>query len=147
MTTIEEQARIALMAKGAAEQDLARLAVCPPWRHAAFATMMAALVATPAIPLAARFAVLATIFVSIVLILQSDRRRLGVFVNGYRRGKTRLVTFPMLAVILSLYAASCWFGLDQGRPDVSLLLAAVSFAIGYVGSVIWQRVLVRELGV
>ncbi|HEX7694984.1 MAG TPA: hypothetical protein VF409_10875 [Sphingomonas sp.] len=147
MTTIEEQARIALMAKGAAEQDLARLAVCPPWRHAAFATMMAALVATPAIPLAARFAVLATIFVSIVLILQSDRRRLGVFVNGYRRGKTRLVTFPMLAVILSLYAASCWFGLDQGRPDVSLLLAAVSFAIGYVGSVIWQRVFVRELGV
>ena len=52
MTTFEEQARLALMAKGAAEQDLARLAVCPPWRHAVFGGMMAALVASPAAPLA-----------------------------------------------------------------------------------------------
>ncbi len=146
MTTIEEQARIALMAKGAAEQDLARLAVCPPWRHSVFAAIMATLVATPAAPLAVRFALLAVILLAIALIVQSDRRRLGVFVNGYRRGKTRLVAFPMLAVILSLYAASCWFGLDRGRPDVSLWLAAASFGVGYVGSVIWQRVFVRELG-
>lgn len=146
MTTFEEQARLALMAKGAAEQDLARLAACPPWRHAAFAEIMAALVATPAVPLALRFVVLALIFVAIVLIVQSDRRRLGVFVNGYRRGKTRLVTFPMLALILLLYAASCYFALDRGQPMVSLALALGSFVIGYIGSTIWQRVFVRELG-
>jgi hypothetical protein len=146
MTTFEEQARLALMAKGAAEQDLARLAACPPWRHAAFAAIMAALVATPAAPLSLRFVVLALIFVAIVLIVQSDRRRLGVFVNGYRRGKTRLVTFPILALILLLYAASCHFALDRGQPMVSLALAAASFVIGYIGSTIWQRVFVRELG-
>jgi len=146
MTTFEEQARLALMAKGAAEQDLARLAACPPWRHAAFAAIMAALVATPAAPLSLRFVVLALIFVAIVLIVQSDRRRLGVFVNGYRRGKTRLVTFPILALILLLYAASYHFALDRGQPMVSLALAAASFVIGYIGSTIWQRVFVRELG-
>ena len=146
MTTIEEQARIALMAKGAAEQDLARLATCPPWRHAVFAAMMATLVATPALPLPLRFAALALVFVAIVLIVQSDRRRLGVFVNGYRRGRTRLVALPMLAVILLLYAASCWFALDRGQPAISLVLAAASFVIGYFGSVVWQRVFVRELG-
>jgi len=146
MTTMEDQARIALLAKGAAEQDLARLAACPPWRHAAFAAIMATLVATPAAPLAWRFALLALIFVAIALIVQSDRRRLGVFVNGYRRGKTRLVAFPMLGAILLFYAASCWFALDRGQPTVSLGLAAASFVIGYVGSTIWQRVFVRELG-
>lgn len=146
MTTIEEQARIALMAKGAAEQDLARLAACPPWRHAAFAAIMATLVATPAAPLAVRFGLLAIILVAIGLIVQSDRRRLGVFVNGYRRGRTRLVAFPMLAVILLLYAASCWFALDRGQPAISLALAAASFVVGYIGSAIWQRVFVRELG-
>lgn len=146
MTTMEEQARMALMAKGAAEQDLARLAACPPWRHAVFAAMMATLVATPAIPLPLRFVALALVFVAIVLVVQSDRRRLGVFVNGYRRGKTRLVAFPMLAVILILYGISCWFGLGRGEPAVSLALAAVSFVVGYIGSVIWQRVFVRELG-
>ncbi|HEX7851071.1 MAG TPA: hypothetical protein VF485_15180 [Sphingomonas sp.] len=134
------------MAKGAAEQDLARLALCPPWRHAAFAAVMATLVATPAVPMPLRFMVIALIFVAIALIVQSDRRRLGVFVNGYRRGKTRMVTFPMLALILMLYAASCYAALDRGRPMISLALAAVSFMIGYIGSVIWQRVFVRELG-
>lgn len=146
MATFEEQARLALMAKGAAEQDLARLALCPPWRHAAFAAVMATLVATPAVPMPLRFMVIALIFVAIALIVQSDRRRLGVFVNGYRRGKTRMVTFPMLALILMLYAASCYAALDRGRPMISLALAAVSFMIGYIGSVIWQRVFVRELG-
>ena len=146
MTTFEEQARLALMAKGAAEQDLARLAMCPPWRHAVFAGMMAALVATPAVPLALRFVLLALIFAAIALVVQSDRRRLGVFVNGYRRGKTRLVALPMLALILLLYAASCYFALDRGQPMISLALAAASFVIGYIGSMIWQRVFVRELG-
>jgi hypothetical protein len=146
MTTFEEQARLALVAKGAAEQDLARLAACPPWRHAVFAAMMAALVATPAVPLPLRFVLLALIFVAIALVVQSDRRRLGVFVNGYRRGKTRLVTFPLLAMILILYAASCYFALDRHQSAVSLALAAASFVVGYIGSTIWQRVFVRELG-
>jgi len=146
MTTIEEQARMALMAKGAAEQDLARLAACPPWRHAVFAGMMAALVATPAVPLPLRFGLLVLILASIALVVQSDRRRLGVFVNGYRRGKTRLVTFPLLAVILTLYAISCYAALDRSQRMISLALAAASLVIGYAGSVIWQRVFVRELG-
>lgn len=146
MTTFEEQARLALMAKGAAEQDLARLALCPPWRHAAFAAVMATLVATPAVPMPMRFVVMGLIFVAIALIIQSDRRRLGVFVNGYRRGKTRLVTFPMLAVILGLYFASFYLVETRHQPAISLALAAVSFGIGYLGSVLWQRVFVRELG-
>ena len=146
MATFEEQARLALMAKGAAEQDLARLTLCPPWRHAAFAAVMATLVATPAASLPLRFGLLALIFIAIAMIVQSDRRRLGVFVNGYRRGKTRWVTFPMLALILLLYVASLYVAEIRHQPMISLALAAASFVIGYVGSVIWQRVFVRELG-
>lgn len=146
MTTLENEARLALDAKGAAEQDLARLSVCPPWRHAVFAAVMAALIATPALPIALRFAVLCLVAVAIILIVQSDRRRLGVFINGYRRGKTRLVTFPLLAVIMILYAASVYAGLVGQRPAVSLALAAVAFVIAGIGSVLWQKVFVRELG-
>jgi len=146
MNSIEQDARIALAAKGAAEQDLARLALCPPWRHAVFAAVMAALVATPAFVLSVRLAMLALILVSIGLIVRSDKRRLGVFINGYRRGKTRLVTFPMLAVVLVLYAASFHFGVTRNMPAISVALAAISFVVAYIGSVIWQRVFVHELG-
>lgn len=146
MTTMQDEARAALAAKGAAEQNLASLASCPPWRHAAFAALMAALVAACAVPLAIRFSVLAMVLVAIGLIVQSDRRRLGVFINGYRRGRTRLVTFPMLAAILALYAASFHFGVTLARPGISFALALAAFVISYIGSILWQRVFVRELG-
>ena len=83
--------------------------------------------------------------IGIVVIVQSDRRRTGVFVNGYRRGKTRIVSFAMLAAIVPLYALSARAGL-AGDTTTPLLLAAVTFVVSLVGSIIWQRVFVRELG-
>lgn len=146
MTDMQEQARAALAAKAAAERNLAELALCPPWRHAAFAGIMAALVASPAAPLALRSVILVFVFAAIALVIQSDKKRLGVFINGYRRGRTRLVTFPMLAIVMAIYVASMVFGMDRHRPEISLALGVVTFGIAYVGSVLWQRVFVRELG-
>ncbi len=146
MAITPDQARAALAAKGTAELNLARLAQCPPWRHAAFGGVEAALVATPAFALPLRFATLAMILIAVALIVQSDKRRLGVFINGYRRGKTRLVTFPMLGLLMIFYGASCYFGLARGEHSVSLALAVPAFVTGWAGSVLWQRVFVRELG-
>lgn len=106
---------------------------------------MAALVAVPIFSLQMRFIALALIFASIFLIVRWDKRRLGVFINGYRRGKTRMVTFPMLALILGLYFASYYVSLSHGKPVIILALAATTFLIGYLGSTLWQRVFVSEL--
>ncbi len=146
MAGFEDQARAALAAKGTAEQELARLALCPPWRHAAFAGVVATLVVAPAVSLPLRFGVLAAVFASIFLIVRSDRRRLGVFINGYRRGRTRLVTFPMLGIILGLYIGSLYCSEELGRPKLSIIFSVAAFAIGYLGSALWQKVFVRELG-
>lgn len=144
--TVVEDAHFALAAKSAAEQNLAGLALCPPWRHAAFAFLMAMLIASSAVPITMRFVIFAVMFVVGGLIYRSDRRRLGVFINGYRRGKTRVVALSLLAAILVLHAASTYFGVERHQPAVSLGLAAVAFVIAYQGSVIWQRVFRRELG-
>lgn len=145
MTTYEEDARAALAAKGEAERRLAQASDCPPWRHAAFALVMAALVASPAVALPLRMAILVGVFVAIVLIVQSDRRRTGMFVSGYRRGRTLLVTLPLLAIDLGLYLFSVRAGLDGDEATV-LLLAGAAFLVSLVGSVVWQRVFMRELG-
>ena len=145
MSTIKEEAILALAAKGEVEQNLASLALCPPLRHAAFAAIVAALVATPTLPLRMRFVALALIFAGIFLIVQWDKRRLGVFINGYRRGKTRMIAFSLVAIILGLYSASYYFSMSQKEPGISIALAAVAFLIAYVGSMLWQRVFVSEL--
>lgn len=146
MTTIQDEARFALDAKRAAEHNLATLSLCPPWRHAAFAGLEATLVASPGVSLPLRFLMLALFVVGIVLIVRSDRRRLGVFINGYRRGKTRLVALPLMVLMLGLYLTSVYFGLSRGQPLVCFALALLTFGMAYVGSILWQRVFVRELG-
>jgi len=146
MITVREQAQAALAAKDDADHQVARLGECPPWRHAAFAGMLASLVVQPALPLAARFMMDGLFFLAVILIVRSDRRRLGVFINGYRRGKTRLVVLPLMLIWLALYAASYYFEKKFDAPLISVGLAVIAFVIGYYGSVIWQRVFRRELG-
>jgi len=146
MTMTYEEARAALAAKTLAEQDLARLGTCPPWRHAAFAALETALVISPLASINGRFAILAVLFVGIFLIIRSDRRRLGVFINGYRRGRTRLVVVPMLLAILALYSLSTLAAFDWHMPWVSLLCTAATFPTCYFGSMLWQNVFRRELG-
>jgi hypothetical protein len=143
--TLQEEAQAALAAKGSAEQNLARAAVCPPWRHAVFGLVMGSLVATPALPLPLRLAAMVLILIGIGLIVRSDRRRMGMFVNGYRRGKTLIVSLAMLAIVLALYLFSARAGVsgDQVTP---LLLGAAAFVVSVTGSIIWQRVFVAELG-
>ena len=143
--SLHQEAQAALEAKRAAEQQLISVADCPPWRHAVFALLMAGLVGTTALPLAPRLGAMALILFGVVAVVRSDRRRMGLFVNGYRRGKTRIVTFAMLALILPLYVYSARAGLEGDR-QLPLLLAGLTFVISLVGSIVWQRVFVRELG-
>jgi hypothetical protein len=145
MSIAKQEALLAIAAKGEVEQNLANLSLCPPSRHAAFAALVATLVALPALPLPMRVVALVLIFASVYFIVQWDKRRLGVFINGYRRGKTHMVTLPMLMLVIGLYFASYYFSIERKEPVVSLALAALAFIIGYLGSTLWQRVFVSEL--
>ncbi|HEV2596542.1 MAG TPA: hypothetical protein VGU01_15230 [Sphingomicrobium sp.] len=124
---------------------MARAANCPPWRHAVFGLLMGGLVASPAFEIKIRFAVLAVLLGCIPLIMHSDRKRMGMFVNGYRRGKTRLVALGVLIVELALYFGSVRFALSLNDRTTPLLLGLAAIVIGIGGSLIWQRVFVREL--
>jgi hypothetical protein len=139
-------ARSALDAKRQAEAQLARAANCPPWRHGIFGLLMGALVASPAFDFPIRTAIIVLILCSIPLIIHSDRKRMGMFINGYRRGKTRIVAGGILFVELSLYMVSAYYGMELHKQLVPLLLGLAGLPIGIAGSLLWQRVFVREMG-
>jgi len=141
----QTEALSALAAKNVAEAQLARACNCPPWRHAVFGLLMGALVASPAFEIAIRMAILAAILCCIPIIIQSDRKRMGMFINGYRRGKTRVVAIGILAVELSMYALSAYYGMELHNMVIPLLLGAAGVLVGIWGSMMWQRVFVREL--
>jgi len=145
MSNPKEEALLALAAKGEVEQKLANLSLYPPSRHAAYAAVVATLVGTPVLPQPIRFVALALIYISIYLIVQWDKRRLGLFISGVRRGKTLMVTLPMFAFVLGLYLASYFLSLSHGKHGIILALAAIAFIMSYLGSTLWQRIFVSEL--
>jgi hypothetical protein len=140
------EALSALDAKRQAEAQMAKAATCPPWRHALFGLLMGALVASPAFDLPIRMLILVLILCCIPVIVHSDRKRMGMFINGYRRGKTRIVAIAILLVELSLYAVGVVRGLDHHDHVTPLLLGVAAVLIGIAGSMLWQRVFVREMG-
>jgi hypothetical protein len=135
-----------LEAKRAAEAQMATAATCPPWRHAIFGLMMGGLIASPAVDYPLRFAILAGLLCLVPIIIRSDRKRTGMFINGYRRGKTRIVVFGILVIELGLYTIGLVRSIDHGDHLTPLLLGAAGVVIGIVGSILWQRVFVREMG-
>jgi hypothetical protein len=145
MPTSTEAAE-ALAAMQASQARLATAADCPPERHLIFGTLIGALVLTPALPTPLMFALEAVVLIGIGLVVRWDRRRTGMFINGYRRGKTRWVTFSMLAAFLALYAASTLFAFDWHLPWGSVACGVITAIMGYFASVQWQRVFRREMG-
>jgi len=145
MPTSTEAAE-ALAAMQASQARLAAAANCPPERHLIFGTLIGALAATPALPTPYVFVVEALVFIGIFLVVRWDRRRTGLFINGYRAGKTLAVTFTTLAVFFALYAASVWLSFDRHLPLASLACGLVAAAVGYISSVQWQRMFRREMG-
>jgi uncharacterized membrane protein len=142
----QSEALSALAAKRQAEAQIAKAATCPPWRHTLFGLLMGGLIATPAFAFPLRMAILVVILCCIPVIIQSDRKRLGMFINGYRRGKTRIVAIGMLLVELGVYSISVYYGLGLNDHVMPLLLGLVGVLIGIAGSLLWQRVFVREMG-
>jgi hypothetical protein len=140
------EARCALDAKRFAEAQMAKAANCPPWRHAMFGLMMGGLVASPAFELPIRIGILVVLLALIPIIIHSDRKRMGMFINGYRRGRTRIVAVGIVIVELALYGAAVVRGLDHHDSLTPLLLGLTGTVIGVIGSLLWQRVFVREMG-
>jgi len=139
------EARAALDSAGAARAQLAALGMCPPWRHAAFGAVFAVLIGSIGISATAQMIGTASVLVMVGLLVMHDRRRYGVFINGYRRGATLPVTLLYAGVMVVLVVAAI-FMRDHGFSIWSKLgLAAIAFALATALSVKWSRTFRREM--
>ena len=140
------EAAEALAAMRASQVRLAQAADCPPERHLAFAALMGGIIATPALPFP--YAILAEglLLLGVGLVIRWDRRRTGMFINGYRAGRTRPLTFLLVAVIVVLYMAGVWLVRDRGIWWAPLVTGAIAAGVGYYFSTVWQRIFRREMG-
>lgn len=140
------EARTALDSMKAAERDLALSGPkYPLWRHAAFAAVMATLVLGQgfAAPLQILFIVFPLL--AIALLVHDDRKRYGMFVNGYRKGRTLPLTLVLVALMLGAMGAEIYARFNDLGIGVKLGIAGFAFVVALAMSLLWTRVYDREL--
>lgn len=139
------EARAALDSVGMTRAQIAAVGLCPPWRHAAFGALMGLLNLGLGFPTGIEVVCLCLALCLMAVIVTYDRRRYGMFINGYRRGATRPVVAVLLLAIIALGAMQITLrerGVDAWVP---IVVAGVTFAVAVTGSVWWARVFRREM--
>ncbi len=117
----------------------------PLSRHAAFGVLIAGLAAAQAAPLPFNVLADAALACTAAGVAAVDRKRRGVFINGWRSGRTLWVTLVMvgLATVLGLFGL--WLSLERGLAWAPIAIGAVLLPVGTVASKVWEQVYRREL--
>src|ERR1700761_9639643 len=144
MSTQADEATAALTAMQESRERLAGAGSWPPARHLAFAGLMGGLVAAQGVPDPLNFACDALLLAGVALVVMWDRRRTGMFINGYRAGPTRPVTFGLLAFTLATMGLCDWL-MFRGVAWAPFAGGVVVAIVAYFASSIWQRIYLRDL--
>src|SRR5579859_2493670 len=111
--TPTSDADAALAAMRESRERLAQAVDCPPERHLVFALLLGGLVAGQAAPPLGAIAIECLLLAGVLAVIAWDRRRTGMFINGYRAGRTRYVTLALLLFALAALALTLWLKVDR----------------------------------
>ena len=139
------EAAAALSAMQQSRERLAAAADCPPQRHLAFALLLGGVVAAQAAPPTWTLVIEGLLGLGVAAVIAWDRKRTGMFINGYRAGRTRPLTFAMLFMALALGALGVWLKHGLGLVWAPVVCGVAVTAVAYMMSAVWQRIYRREL--
>lgn len=140
-----DEASQALDAVKSAQRSIAAVSTAPLWRHAAFGVVMALLILSIAAGKPFWLLPWALSMIGVAALLWWDRRQTGMFVNGYRHGRTLPLTLALLVVTVALAFAAIRLN-NHGEPQLALLTVPATFLVALVASLWWERIFLRELG-
>lgn len=141
-----DEANAALDAVASAKRSVGAATAAPLWRHAAFGLLMALTMLAAAIGDEHRMLPLMGSMALTVILVLWDRKQMGMFVNGYRYGRTLPLTIALLLVMIGLAFAAIRLE-TNGQQTPALLTVPVAFVVGLGASLWWERIFLAEMGV
>lgn len=137
-----DQNNDALSAANAAQAKLAERMRWPWWRHAASGLLFALLLLATTVPNVYAIAILGIILLLTAAIIRDDKKRYGMFVSGYQRGRTGWVIAAIFAVFAAGWIGIYFAGLDNiHNPILWIIVGGVfltSTALSYVWEVVYR---------
>jgi hypothetical protein len=106
--TRDEDALRMLAEVQAANADMAERAKAPVWYHPALGLLLGGLAAIQAAPLIWQGLYFVVYLVGLGLLVKAYIRKTGMWIPGYRAGRTRIVAVSLVIVCVGLTAFSGW---------------------------------------
>jgi hypothetical protein len=143
--TRDEDALRMLAEVEAARADMAKRAKAPAWYHPALGVLIGGLIAVQgqSLPVMGAFYVLYVI--GLVLLVRAYKRRTGMWVSGYRAGRTRWVTLSLAALTMVLGLISIWLVRARGLSVAPLIFGAIIAVIVTIGGFVWEAAFRADL--
>ena len=120
-------------------------AECPPQRHGVFAFLFSLAVAAQAASGPWLLLCMAAVLACVAGVAMNDRRKTGVFTNGWRAGRTRGWALGLFAVYLVIDMAVIWLKAERGVWWAPFVGAVVFFPFAFYASRRWSQTYRREL--
>lgn len=132
--------RRALDALEAIDERLAQRMRWPLWRHMAAGLLMSLIVAAAGVPRNLAAAAFAAGLVLVLVVVRDDKKRHGMFVSGYQRGRTKWVVAAIFLTTLSAVLV-VRTQLSEGIADpLFWVVLAIVFSGTTMLSLLWERV-------
>lgn len=143
--TRDEDALRMLAEVEAANTDLAERAKAPVWYHGALGLLIGGIVAVQAAPIPARFAYYGLYAVGLVLLVRAYKRHTGMWISGYRAGRTRWVAVGLATLAILCAAIAVWLERERHLTAAPLVFGAIVAVIVTIGGFVWEAAFRADL--
>ena len=131
----------------AANREMADRVKAPGWYNWSLALGVGGLLAVQEAPLPFIFGYEVAFLIGIAILVRAYRRRSGVWIPGYRAGRTRWVAIGGALVYAVLFMGSVWLYREMGIRGACIVGGIVLAGLARMHCYIWEKAYRRDLGV
>lgn len=140
-----DEAALAIARVRQTQKRLAGRAHWPFHRHAMFGLSEGLLVSAVAQPVQLALPMIGAGLALIAVCILQDRRRDGMFVSGWRAGRTRALTVTLTVFVLLMGVLSACLRNGEAAQPIGYLVGLVTWAVCTIASLRWERTYRAEL--
>lgn len=144
MTRDEDVLRM-LAEVDAANSDLAERAKAPIWYHSALGLLLGGLAAIQAAPLPWQAAYFVVFGLGLWGLVRAYIRKTGMWISGYRAGRTRIVAFGLAIPCGLLVGLSGWLFHIKHMTTAPFIAGAIVAVAATIGGFVWEAAFRADL--
>ena len=128
-----------------ARSELARRAVAPVWYHPALGLQIGGLVAVQGQPFVILYPYYVLFGLGLWGLVTAYKRRTGMWINGYRPGRTRWVAMGLAVLVAAVMLGSVILMRTFGWTAAPLIGGAIAAVITTAAGFLWEAAFRRDL--